>query len=77
MHGFTQDPKYLYFILEYVQGGELFTLLRKSGKFTLEDTMYYKTKKKFYFLFLQSFYSSQIILMMEYLHSKNIIYRLK
>ena len=51
MHGFTQDSKYLYFILEYVQGGELFTLLRKSGKFTLEDTMFNKMKKKLYFCF--------------------------
>ncbi len=29
----TNDPKYLYFILEFVPGGELFTVLRTAGSF--------------------------------------------
>lgn len=29
----TTDPKYLYFILEFVPGGELFTVLRTIGCF--------------------------------------------
>lgn len=33
MLGTMQDSKNLYLVLEYVQGGELFTFLRKSGVF--------------------------------------------
>lgn len=33
----VSDPQYLYFILEYVPGGELFTLLRSLNIFTLEQ----------------------------------------
>jgi len=54
------DPKYLYFIIEYVQGGELFTLLRSRGSFPLEQA---------------KFYTAHIITIFEYLHGKNIIYR--
>lgn len=32
MLGFCQDERYLYFVLEYVAGGELFTYLRNKGK---------------------------------------------
>jgi protein kinase A len=32
MVGFTQDERYLYFVLDYIQGGELFTYLRNKGK---------------------------------------------
>jgi len=35
--GIVTDPKYLYFILEFVQGGELFTLLRTVGTFPEEQ----------------------------------------
>ena len=55
-----EDPKYLYLILEYIQGGELFTLLRSTGSFPVEQT---------------KFYIAHIITIFEYLHSKNIIYR--
>jgi protein kinase A len=33
MEGFTQDDRYLYIIMEFVRGGELFTYLRGKGKF--------------------------------------------
>ena len=55
-----EDPKYIYFVLEYVQGGELFTLLRTKGTFPVPQT---------------KFYIAHIITIFEYLHSKNIVYR--
>ena len=54
------DPKYIYFILEYIQGGELFTLLRTNGTFPVPQA---------------KFYIAHIITIFEYLHSKNIVYR--
>lgn len=58
--GFAQDSAYLYFALEYVPGGDMFTFLRKVHKF---DNA------------LANIYASQIVLMFEYLHSLDIIYR--
>ena len=55
-----EDPKYIYFVLEYIQGGELFTLLRTKGTFPVPQT---------------KFYIAHIITIFEYLHSKNIVYR--
>ena len=55
-----EDPKYIYFILEYIQGGELFTLLRSNVTFPVPQT---------------KFYIAHIITIFEYLHSKNIVYR--
>ena len=56
----VQHPQYLYLILEYVPGGELFTLLRNNINFPVEQA---------------KFYTAHIITIFEYLHSKNIIYR--
>ena len=55
-----EDPKYLYLILEYIQGGELFTLLRAKNTFPIDQA---------------KFYIAHIITIFEYLHSKNIVYR--
>ena len=54
------DPQYLYFILEYIPGGELFTLLRNTNVFPVAQAR---------------FYSAHIVTIFEYLHSKDIIYR--
>lgn len=54
------DPVYLYFILEYVPGGELFSLLRNNQFFPLSQA---------------KFYIAHVVTIFEYLHSKNIIYR--
>jgi len=58
--GFHQDDRYLYFSLEYIAGGELFTYLRTEGRISSEHA---------------KFYAGQVVLMFEYMHSKNIIYR--
>jgi protein kinase X len=47
-------------LLEYVIGGELFSHLRKAGRFTNDMTR---------------FYAAEIVLAIEYLHSNDIIYR--
>lgn len=54
------DVKYLYMVLEYVVGGEFFTHLRRAGRFD-------HTAAKFY--------ASQIILVFEYMHLSDYIYR--
>lgn len=55
-----QDEKSLYMLLEYVVGGELFSHLRKAGRFSNDMTR---------------FYAAEIVLALEYLHSLDIIYR--
>ena len=60
MTGMTQDSRYLYIGMEYIAGGELFTYLRKVGKFSASQS---------------AFYAGNVALMFEYLHSQNVIYR--
>lgn len=55
-----KDNSYIYFIMPFVPGGEMFTHLRRMGKF--EDP-------------LAKFYASQVILALEYLHFCQLIYR--
>merc|ERR1719188_2505905 len=55
-----QDERRLFLLLEYVNGGELFSHLRKQGRLPEDDAR---------------FYSSEIVLAFAYLHSKSIIYR--
>jgi protein-serine/threonine kinase len=55
-----QTPKKLYFVLEYCQGGELFFHLSRAGRFSEQRCR---------------FYSSEILLAIEYLHKLAIIYR--
>lgn len=60
LHGTFQDDRYVYFVMEYVIGGEFFTHLRRAGHFNNETTR---------------FYAAQIVLIFQYLHSKDIVYR--
>jgi len=56
-----QDETSLYYCIDYVPGGELFTYLKKNKKFTLEQTR---------------FYAAEVLLALEYLHNVlNTIYR--
>ena len=54
------DPTYLYFVQDYIPGGELFSLLRKVHHFPADQA---------------KFYAAHIVTIFDYLHSKNMIYR--
>ncbi|KAJ0109270.1 hypothetical protein N8I77_007994 [Diaporthe amygdali] len=58
--GTFQDSKNLYMVMDFVEGGELFSLLRKSGRFPNP---------------VAKFYAAEVTLALEYLHEKHIIYR--
>jgi len=55
-----QDVKYLYLCLEYIVGGEFFTHLRRAGRFDNGTAR---------------FYASQIVMIFQYLHKMDYIYR--
>ncbi|CAG8433938.1 12141_t:CDS:2 [Ambispora gerdemannii] len=58
--GTFQDSANLYMVMDYVVGGELFSVLRKTQRFPDH---------------VAKFYASEVLLAFEFLHSKDIIYR--
>ncbi|ODV60668.1 cAMP-dependent protein kinase [Ascoidea rubescens DSM 1968] len=60
MWGTFQDSKNLFMVMDFIEGGELFSLLRRSQRFPNP---------------VAKFYAAEVILALEYLHSFNIIYR--
>ncbi|KAF2736202.1 Pkinase-domain-containing protein [Polyplosphaeria fusca] len=58
--GTFQDSKNLYMVMDFVEGGELFSLLRKSQRFPNP---------------VAKFYAAEVTLALDYLHAQNIIYR--
>jgi len=55
-----KDEKRFYFLMEFVKGLDLFDALRKMGLLSEDDSR---------------FYVASLVLMMEHLHERNIIYR--
>ncbi|KAJ1995353.1 cAMP-dependent protein kinase catalytic subunit [Coemansia spiralis] len=55
-----QNERNLYMLMEYVPGGELFSHLRRAGRFPDDVTR---------------FYAAEIVLALDYLHSMKIIWR--
>ena len=60
LHFSFQTKKALYFVLEYCPGGELFYLFNRNKRFSEEQT---------------KFFAAQIVLALEFLHSKDIVYK--
>lgn len=60
MWGTFQDSQHVFMVMDYIEGGELFSLLRKSQRFPNP---------------VAKFYAAEVCLALEYLHSKDIIYR--
>lgn len=60
LHAASQDATCLYLLLEYIPGGELFTRIRLWGYFPNDVAL---------------FYSAEILLTLQYLHSLRIVYR--
>jgi serine/threonine protein kinase len=60
LKGTFQSPTHVFMLLDYACGGELFTLLRREGRFANDVAL---------------FFAVEIILAFEYLHSSNIAYR--
>ncbi len=56
----THDEKYIYLAFEFIYGGDLFTLLKVENNLSLDKAQ---------------FYAGQIVFVLDYLHSKNIVYR--
>ena len=50
----------MYFVMDYVAGGEFFTHLKSRGRLTEEGAR---------------FYAAEVLMMFEYLHSQDIVYR--
>jgi serine/threonine protein kinase len=60
LHYSFQSPDKLYFIMDYVNGGELFFHLQKDRKFSIDRVR---------------FYGAEIAAGIEHLHSQGVIYR--
>jgi len=59
-YGTCQDLEKLYLVMEYVQGGEMRSLLSKRGKLTTAE---------------MRFYAAEVTSVLSYLHSQGIVYR--
>jgi serine/threonine protein kinase len=60
LHFAFQTPSKLYFVMDFLNGGELFYHLKREGRFTESRTV---------------FYSAEILLALDCLHKNGIIYR--
>ncbi len=58
--GTFSDPTFLYMVMDFVPGGELFTLLRKSQRFPHP---------------VAKFYAAEVALALDYLHQNGFVYR--
>ena len=57
---YFKDPKYIYFLYDFIPGGDLYHLLKTMQKFPIDYT---------------KFYAAHIVCILDYMHNKNIVYR--
>ena len=60
MRGVAQDRRNLYILMDYLQHGELLNVLKAVGRMSSQ---------------LVRFYAAQIVLIFEYMHGQDLIYR--
>lgn len=60
LHYTFQDEEYVYFVMDYIQGGELFSYLQEAKYFSES---------------VARFYLSEIYITLRHLHSKGVVYR--
>lgn len=74
-----QNNSYLYFVMPLINGGEMFTYLRRLYKFymirSLIERVIQIIRQQHFGEELSKFYAAQIILALEYLHFLNFVYR--
>ncbi|EPZ34296.1 Protein kinase, catalytic domain-containing protein [Rozella allomycis CSF55] len=58
--GSFQDDEHIYILMEFVIGGELYSYVKLSGNLQSDEA---------------KFYAAELVLILEYLHTNNIIYR--
>lgn len=74
--GTFQDSKNLYMVMDFIEGGELFSLLRKSQVWFCPTFQVSKANQNQRFPNpVAKFYAAEVTLALDYLHSMNIIYR--
>ena len=59
-YGTCQSEKKLFLVMEYVQGGELYSLLSRRGRLTTSEVR---------------FYAAEVTSVLTYLHSQGVVYR--
>ena len=60
LNGYFHDESRIFMVLDYIEGGEIFTLLRREGRFHDNDA---------------KFYLAELFLAIEHLHQQNVVYR--
>lgn len=60
MEYFAKDNSYIYFLMPFISGGEMFDHLQKLGRFSDSQSR---------------FYAAQVVLGLEYLHHLRLVYR--
>lgn len=60
LHATMQDFSSVFLVMDFVEGGELFSLMRRLGKHPV---------------LAAKFYAAEVLLALEYLHKQNVVYR--